>query len=131
MVNGGHLLPIVRQSFEVSFRIIVTLPDSAKSRNPQGTELNDVGGTQVVDVWGDPSTIVKLEQMIASLVIASDEDGQVGSSPRATVVLMKICHSAVLLWHRRDVEIVLISHGLESNSLANLARSEVFGVQRP
>jgi hypothetical protein len=104
----------------VRFAVVVTFPDSRKSRNAEGAKSEDVGSTQIVNVWSNPATVIELEQMITGLMISTNEDGQVRSFSRPAVVFMKVGHCAILGWHRGDVEVIFISDGLEGVRSGNI-----------
>jgi hypothetical protein len=75
MVYTPGLFAVVWQSLKVRLSIVVSLPDAGKASDAKRSKTDDVGGSKVVDVRGNPTAVVKLEQVIAGFMVASDEDG--------------------------------------------------------
>jgi hypothetical protein len=113
MIERLDIVGVEGKAFMMGLVVVKALPDARQSSNSNGTQANDVGGTKVIDVWGNPATVIKLPKMRAGLVIASNEDGQKGGSPFARVILGEVTKFAVLDRTRHDGEVFRIANCLD------------------
>ncbi len=90
MVGALAVVGCQRQPLVVGLAIVVAFPDAGQARNPEWSAPDEVGGTQVVDVGCDPASVVQLEEVVARLVVAADEDGEIRCPALAGVVGMKL-----------------------------------------
>ena len=109
MVDGRNVISVVGQAFVVGLPVVVALPDARHSRDSERSKANDVRGTHEVDVGGHPTAIVELRKMITRLMIAPNEQCQIGSSTIATVVLVKIADLLELVGDRETSRIIGIT----------------------
>ncbi len=112
MIYASDLFPIVGKSFVVRSAVVVAFPDSRQAGNSEWPEANDIGSTEVVDIWRNPAAVVELEKVIAGFVVAPNEDCQIRCCSRPAVVFMKVRHSPILLRHGGDIEVKLIPDSL-------------------
>lgn len=113
MVKTLLVGPVEGQPLVMRLAVVHSLPDAAQPGNPQRAQPQHVGRAHVVDIGCDPTTVVQLRQMGRSLVVAPDEDGQVGGLAGAAVVLVVVAQGAVLGGHGHDLDIVAVADGLE------------------
>lgn len=93
--------------------IVKALPNATQSGNAQRPHAQHVCRAHVVDIGRDPAAIVELPQVRGGLVVAGDEDGEVGSGLGAAVVLVEITEHAILGGDGHDFDIVAVARGLE------------------
>lgn len=75
MINAPNFFLVVGKTFEVRLGVVVWLPDSSQTRDTKGPELKDICGAEIVNVWGNPATIVQLEEVVARFMITPNENG--------------------------------------------------------
>lgn len=112
MVDGRNVISVVWQSFVVGLPVVVTLPDARHPRDSERSKADDVGCTHEVDVGGHPTAVIELGEVIARLMVATDEQCQIGSNTATTVVLMKIADLLELVWNRETSRIIGITQSL-------------------
>lgn len=113
MVEALLVSAVERQRLVMSLAVVPSLPDATQPRDSQRTQPQHIGRAHVVDVGRNPAAIVQLSQVGGGLVVASDEDGQVGGLASAAVVLVKIAEGAVLGGHGHDLDVVAVADGLK------------------
>ena len=89
--------------------VVKWLPNSRHGGDAQGSELDDVRGSEVIHVRSDPAAIVQLVEVIRSLVVSADNDGKIWCFACATVVSMEIAHFAVMLGHCHNIQVSSIT----------------------
>lgn len=112
VVYALNVAPIVRETFVVGLLVVEAFPDTREPGNTYWTKVYDVGCSHVVDVGSCPASVVQLPHVVAGLVVAAYEDGQVWCGPCTRVVLMKVLHTVKLLWHRDSFQVISIAHRL-------------------
>lgn len=90
---------VVWEALMVAVLVVEAFPDATHSSYSQRTQPQDIGSAHVVDVWGDPSSVVEFEQVVGRLVVSADEDGKVWCGACAGVVLVEVVHCPVLGGH--------------------------------
>jgi hypothetical protein len=106
VMDAMQVISIVWETFEMGFAIIIPFPDSRHGRNTERAELDDVGGAEIVDVRGGPSTVVQLIEVVARLVVPPTENGQIRGDALALVEFMKVSHGLVFGWDRDASRII-------------------------
>ena len=76
----------------VSMEIVMTLVDAGQSSNSDTIDLDNASVSKIEDVGCDPASIGQLLEVVAGLVIASNEDGQHRSNGLATVIFVEGAH---------------------------------------
>lgn len=99
MVDTTNVTLAVRKSFKVRLVVVIWFPDSGKTAYSKRSEAKDVCSAEVVNVWGDPASVVELEEVIACFVVASNEYSEIRGDPCTTVIFMKVCHASVFMRH--------------------------------
>lgn len=113
MVGGSLRRFIVGRMLKVAKRVVVLLVDAGKTSDSQAAKIDDTGITHEVDVGGQPSAVRQFLQVVRSLVVAADNDGEHRRLRLAGVVLRKIAKNPILVWDRDSTEVTRISDGLE------------------
>jgi hypothetical protein len=81
------------------FSVVMTFPNSREAGDTEWATADNIGSAQIVNVWCNPASIVRLKQIVAGLMVATDEDSQVGSNPFSTVILMEITNFFIPVRH--------------------------------
>src|ERR1700761_4035071 len=93
--------------------IVRTLEDSRHASNPERTNTQHVCRAHIVDVWSCPASVKQLTHVSASLMVAADEDSEIGCLSFSGIVLVEVTHFAVFVWYGHSVEILSVTDGLE------------------
>lgn len=112
MVNGSNVRAIVRQSFEMRSSVIIFLVDARGAGNLDGTEFDDVSCSKIIDIGSCPTTIMKLEEVVAGFVVSTNEDGQIWGCFCTIIVLVEISHLSVFRRHGSHIQILVSPDGL-------------------
>ena len=95
-------------------RVVVALViDAAQPADAHAAHVDHASEAEEVDIGCSPPTIRDLAEVAASLMVATDKDGEHGRDLLARVVLVEGVHRAVLGRARQPGEVGWVSHRLE------------------
>ena len=72
-------------------------------------------GSEIVNVLGYPPAIIQFLEVGASLMIATNEDCEIGRCSLAAVVLVEVANSSVFNGNRHRVKVMCIADCLKSS----------------
>ena len=89
----------------MSMQIVMAFVDAGQSSNSDSIDLDNSSVSKIVDVGSNPTSIGQLLEVVASLMVASNEDGQNRSYGLATVIFVEGAHGLVFVWncHTRQI----------------------------
>jgi hypothetical protein len=73
MIDRLDIIFVVRKTLKVWFAVVVPLPDTRHAGDAKRAKADSVGRAKEVDVGCNPTAVVEFEQMVAGLMISSDE----------------------------------------------------------
>ena len=113
VVEGAHLVVAEWGALVVPMAIVVLLVDARETANANAADSDHARKAKVEDIGCHPATIRELAQVSASLMIATDEDGEDGRLSLSREVFVESLHVAVLGWAGHAGEVGCIAHSLQ------------------
>ena len=123
MIHWAEVFFTVGIWFKVTSLVVVRLFNSTNRSYSDGMialrDLKNTGSSHVIDIWGNPTTVVKISQQNWCLVVASYKNCQKGSFQHPCIVLVKITHRPVLRRTSKSLKIGLVSNTLKISTADN------------
>ena len=85
--------------------VVIAFPDAGESCYSKRSKPNDVGGSKIVDIWCDPTSIMKFPEMITCLMVSAHKNRQIGSLSFTAIILVKISDFSKFKRDRHAIQI--------------------------
>ena len=112
VVRAALAAVVVRRPLVVAELVVRAVEDAGQAGQPQAADVDDARVAEVVDVVGHPPAVVELPEVVASLVVAANEDGQERRLLHARVVLVKARHVLVLVRAGHALQVSFVTEAL-------------------